>query len=914
MASEAEVDLVISTAGALPELQDELQRIIAVAEAGAPDVELEATMDRRNAVADLLGDLDAIVRQTEAAFPGVELTAELDTLETLEDLLRELDNVIDIAEDRAATIQLDAELDANIAALDAELAAITAELEAEADDIEIDVDVDRDGRGRNAIAGIARGISGMLPGLGRAAAGIGGIGAAAGSAAPLLAGLVTSLESVAPAAALAVSGLLTVQLASGTLKLAMQGVGEAITTAFDPEAKPEDLAKAMEQLSPRARSFVTELSKMKSEFKAIQQGVQENFFQGFAGALHQLSDATLPDVKEALFQASGELNAMALGAVDAATRMGKNGTLGVALDGSRQALQNLNAVPGQIVTGLLQIAAAATPAFGRITAAAGGAATEISDRLEKAFDSGALEKAIDRAVEALKQLGRIAGNIFGGLGNIIDGFQTQGDGLFGTLEKITQAFEDVTATQGFQDALKALSQTMSVIATTVLPIISQAIQALGPIFQALAGPVQSLVKTLGGALTKIVTALGPVLVSLANVFGKLVEAAAPIIDLFGTLVAAILPALTPLFNALARVFFEITPFIEQLAKNLATQLLPIFTTLATDVLPKILPPFIELATKIFPILTQILVELGPALAKLGETFGNLLSALAPVIVAFLELELTFLEKLMPVIQPLIDLLLKLIEGGLGIVVNFINGIVVPALTILADLLEGDFSAAWQHAKDLIKDMAEKATEFIIGFVDGVQNQLIRLARWIGQKVLEIKDDFVAKIRQMGEDSIADVKSLPDRVAGALAGVGTALLDRGRQLVQGFIDGIASKLGELRSIASEIANVVSGGLAGALDIHSPSRVMMEMGEDTMQGFLDGMAAKLPDLRADLQGIASVVPSFALPNGQTLALPQLNPGAPVVQVYLGNELINAHVDSRITQSNQARDRLMIQGVRR
>jgi len=35
---------------------------------------------------------------------------------------------------------------------------------------------------------------------------------------------------------------------------------------------------------------------------------------------------------------------------------------------------------------------------------------------------------------------------------------------------------------------------------------------------------------------------------------------------------------------------------------------------------------------------------------------------------------------------------------------------------------------------------------------------------------------------------------------------------------------------------------------------------------------------------------------------------------VQVFIGNERLDSHFDARIAQSNQSRDRLVTQGVRR
>jgi phage-related protein len=263
--------------------------------------------------------------------------------------------------------------------------------------------------------------------------------------------------------------MLAVQLVSGTVKLAMQDVSEAVSTAFDPEAKPEDLAKAMEKLAPAAKEFVTELQGMRKEFTDLQQQVQENFFAGLDDTLVGLKEDVLPQVGDALRNVATELSSMASGAGEAAAALGRDGTLGTALEGAVNGIANLVDVPGQAVTALGQLAAAAAPAFERVTAAAASSASSVSEKLAAAFESGALDEAINSAVDAIAQLGRIAGNVFGGLGNIIGTATASGEGLFAMLERVTQAFEDVTASQGFQQALRALVETAGVVADTVLP-------------------------------------------------------------------------------------------------------------------------------------------------------------------------------------------------------------------------------------------------------------------------------------------------------------------------------------------------------------------------------------------------------------------------------------------------------------
>lgn len=915
MASQAEVDLVVDTSDTLADLERDLREIVASAQEDADAVEIDALLNANESLSGLISDLDHIIDLAERANDPIAVQAILDDQLSLSELQDELQDLIETAEETAEQIQLDAELEADLAQLDAELAALVEDLERDAPPVELEVEVDRDGSLSRTFTSLGRAAANLLPSIGRLAGGIGAVGLAAGSAVPLLAGVVTTVQAIAPAAALAVSGLLTVQLAAGTLKLAMQGVGEAVTAALDPATKPEELEAALKGLAPSARAFVVQLSSMREQFKSLQQDVQQTFFQDLDTVLKDLGTTAFPVVANAARRTSQVLNVMAKEAGRAASNLAKDGVLGKALDSSVASLDNLSLVPGQVVKGLGQIAAAAGPSLERLSAAAADAATRVSDKLSAAFESGALEEAIDGAVDAIAQLGRIAGNVFGGLGNIIGTVSDESGGLFSVLEKVTQAFEDVTATQGFQQALKALTQTANVIVDTALPLLSQILQALGPVFLALAAPVQLLVRALGDGLSKIVTALGPVLVSLGNAFGQLVIAVTPLIDLAARLIAALLPALVPLFDALGQVINAAVPFIEKLASILITALVPIFTTLATEVLPKILPPLVEMTTLIFPILTQILEKLAPIVTRFAETFAELLVELAPVLAELAKLQVALAEELLPILQPILNGIIALIEIGLKILTSQIANILIPTLRILVDFLKGDFDAAWKGAKELIRDLAQKAQEFIRGMVEGIGIQLSNLVRAVSEKAAQLVTSFLDKIRKGGDDAVADFRSLPGRIASSLGNTATHLIQAGADLVQGFIDGIASKIGRLREIAQELANTVAGSVKDFLGIQSPSRLMREVGNDTMDGMILGIADKVPDLRSELQGVAALAPSFALPNGQTLRLPDFGASAaPAVQVFIGNEEFNGHIDTRVTQANTARDRLIVTGVRR
>lgn len=917
MASVAEVDLVISTEDTLSDLERDLERIIRTAENGAPELDVEATLDIQESLGNLRQELTRVIRAAEESGDEIQIEAALDRDRSLADIQESLRNVVRAAElgnDVTIALQAEAPVLASLGQVQRDVRAIVEAAEASAPDIEIEVEVDRDRRGAAAFASLGRAALGALPSVGKLSGGIVAVGVAAGSAAPLIAGLVGAVESILPATALAASGIVTLGLVVGTTKLAFQGVGDAVKNAFDPDVKPEDFAKSMENLAPNARAFVTELRGMRGALKELRLDVQERFFEGFDHAVSNLADTALPKVSKALRDTAGSLNRMALGAADAAVQLAQDGTLGRALTGSTDALGRLVNIPGQFVTGLGQIAAAAAPAFNRVTQAAADGATRIAEKLNAAFESGRLEEAINKSIDALAQLGRVFGNVFGGIGNVISGFTAQGAGLFTTLEKITQAFEDVTASEGFQQALRALAETFGVLVDNVLPLITTALQALGPVFQALAAPLQILIRALGDGLTRVVTALSPVLTAAGNAFGQLVIAVTPLIDLAADLLVAVLPGLIPVFDAVGQSLNALVPFVEALATSLSTALVPLFTTIATEVLPALLPPFVELSTRIIPVLTEVIIGLTPTLITLAETFGELVVALTPLIVELINMGLVIADELAPILGPLLGLIINLVNLGFKFLADTVTGIIIPLINILVSLLKGDFSGAWSQAGDLVAAIGRKIDQAIQFMYDKVMETLRNMVNQVPERVREMAAGALRAFEKWVSDSVQRARDLPQKVKDGIGDLGNLLTSAGRDIVQGLIKGMTDKLGELRAIASKVASTVSGSVKGFLGIESPSKLMREVGNDTMDGFRLGLADQVPELRSQLQSVAALAPSFALPNGQSLQLPQTNTQGPVVQVFIGNEQLNGHFDARIARNNQARDRLALTGVRR
>lgn len=927
MANNAEVDIVVNAAGALPDLERQLDRILQTAEDQAPAIDVQASLAAQNTLAVLSTQLDSVLSRIDADDPTIDVDAALDTQEALRNLRQDLDAITrSAATGGTDLIELHAELDfaGSFAELRRSVDDLVETAERTADPIEVEVEVDQDVEGQvrrltssfDGLGERARGAAGPIGGL---VGTVGRLGATVGAAVPAMAGLVGAVQQLGPAAAVAVSGMVTMRLAAATLKIAMIGVSDAVSAAFDPDVKPEELAEAMDKLAPNARAFVTELASMRKGLQEIQQEVQNRVFDDLDRSLQSLAKATLPELSTAAKGMGDSFNEMARSAAAGALVLDTNGSLGKALTGSTKALRNLEQVPNDVVVALGTIAAAGAPALDRLTQAVAGAADRMSDRLVKAFETGALEQRVNEAAAGVAQLGGSLGSVFAGIGNILSTADEAGGGFLDTIKSITTAFENVTATEGFQDAIRALSETMAVIVDTALPLLSSALQLLGPIFEALGPPIQAVVEVLGAALGPIVAALGPVLLSLSEAAGALVPIFTPFLEVLGQLIATLLPALIPLFDALFVIFQEIAPVAETFATMLGELLTPIIQELG-PLLDLLLDPLIELYSAVFPALMDILLALSPSLLELGKALVEVFDAAGPLIKAVLELALVIGRELAPLIQPLVKLLIGLVDGALKVVAGFLTNILVPAIEIVTKLLSGRFSEAWQQ----VKDITRPAVEAVVGFFRSLRDRTLQLVGQFVLKTVEFINDlaekFVKRFNKMVDDTIKFFRELPGNILKYLGNLGSLLVNAGADLIRGLINGLKSQLKNLGSVVGDIGSSVVSDVKGFFGISSPSKLMMGLGKDVMRGFIIGMGDMEPALKKQVDGIARIVapqaPALASNVGymNQSFTPSVARIDPTIIVNVGNSLFAQYIAGQAKATLLRERRTASQGMRR
>lgn len=573
---------------------------------------------------------------------------------------------------------------------------------------------------------------------------------------------------------------------------AHRAVADAARTVADAQSsaavQTSKLDTAMAKLSPNARTFVNVLRDLAPAWTALKLDVQDRLFAGLGERLRQVSKSALPVLREGLAGTAGVLGTMGKNALTAVENLAKSGQLKGAFDVVRNGLDNMNRIPGQIVTGLSRLTIAAGPAWDRITAGAGSFMDKVTDRLAKALENGKLTDAINTALDVAVAFGEVIADVFGILKNVMGAASEAGGDFFAVVGSALKEIRRVTALPEVQDALKAIFTALNAVAKLIAGALGAALLAVMPVLAALApvvtkiagllGPaIAELFRTLGEALLPVAKSLGPVLLVAAEALIALVKAVSPVLPVLGKLIGDLLPLVVPIFDLMITVFDALAPVIAQIAAQLGPILTPIIEGLAAvigELTAQYATQFLDLLQQLMPVLPMLI----PAFIQLAESIGQILIALAPLLPQLLLLTTQVLVELLPALLPLMPPLITLSTLMTELAVKVLVGLVIPALVRLVDYLAG------------LKEKFQPA---------------IKAVKWLTEGIAKAFDWLYDKL--LGHSTI------PDIVNGAIRWF-TSLKTKAGEIFEAVSTAVSEKWsalwGNVRSVASSAWRLVRDG--------------------------------------------------------------------------------------------------------
>lgn len=219
---------------------------------------------------------------------------------------------------------------------------------------------------------------------------------------------------------------------------------------------------------------------------------------------------------------------------------------------------------------------------------------------------------------------------------------------------------------------------------------------------------------------------------------------------------------------------------------------------------------------------------------------------------FIDVIAVRIESMLEIVKGIFDT----VRGFINLLVGFITAdgtqmteglktIIVGAMEflkgffdfILGSIVEA-FGGNWQAVKDVTVETFHNIVAWVSDRIQDVKNAIETLSEIPG-KVRDFfqraKDGAVEKLN----DLIDTVRGLPGKVAEAVSGLPNALYQAGKDLIQGLINGIMSKIQDAKNAIGDAANAVISSAKGVFNINSPSLVFRDIGHSVGEGLIMGM---------------------------------------------------------------------------
>ncbi|MCS7294203.1 MAG: tape measure protein, partial [Dehalococcoidia bacterium] len=516
---------------------------------------------------------------------------------------------------------------------------------------------------------------------------------------------------------------------------------------------------------------------------------------------------------------------------------------------------------------------------------------EFGKRLGEGIANG-----IDRVANLVQTVGVPAFQaLVGAVREVVAGFQSGGgEGFFATLGGAIRSFVDTVqgaipaVKQQLSDFFSALQgqegesfgaklgegvkNTVDLIRNDVLPALKEfgnwfTSEGL-PAIQNFANTVTPVIQPVFGFLKDNLPTIVPLLATFAGAFVGLQGATSVLGGLLGPL--------TQVFSIL-RGAMSITPLISGLVGVLGGPL----TAAILGIAAIVAVAFMAWQNNWFgirDIVNQVWGTVGPILGQIGGAIMGLVnqvisswqrwaSEVAPIAQQAWQNIQTVITTVASVVMTVVGAIASFIAShwsqiqaitsgvwnAISAVIMGVMGVIQNVIKLVLALIAGDWGAAWEALKGIVSSVFGA----VVGVVDGILQALKGVITLALDGVKAVWSAVWGEIRDVAGRLLSEAKSKivegVEAIKGVFSGAATWLVEAGKDIVRGLIDGISSMIETAKQTARNLASGVKDAVFGFLGIKSPSEVMQEAGQAVGEGLIAGLEARLDAVVAAAQRV-------------------------------------------------------------
>lgn len=386
-----------------------------------------------------------------------------------------------------------------------------------------------------------------------------------------------------------------------------------------------------------------------------------------------------------------------------------------------------------------------------------------------------------------------------------------------------------------------------------LAAVTVAVAAMAAVF-ALVGPALTAsavgLAAFGAAVLAVGVGIALINVSLAvliSAFSQLSGNISSIIPLFTAMGKGLASMITSFVQQIATAVPLITGLIVNMLVQLVIQVAQHTTTIANTVLQMFVQILAIIAQNMPLIMQQGLLIIQGFLQGVLQGIPMIVTYVSQIIITFLDTLTTQLPSI--------------IQAGINLIVAFIDGIAqgLPQIIQAAVNLIGQFLIGLAEA---IPQIADEAMQAVMQFVYGVGYALGEVLS-SGGKLIEM---FIKGV----ENGISKSNSAGQKNGKAVADgtKGINLFSNGSSIIEGFLSGMESAYGKVKSFVSGIASWIKEHKG---PISYDRKLLIPAGIAIMNGFNKGLQDQFETVKANVSSMASAVSNAVSSNLEAITVP-------------------------------------------
>ncbi|MED4083867.1 phage tail tape measure protein [Halalkalibacterium halodurans] len=154
------------------------------------------------------------------------------------------------------------------------------------------------------------------------------------------------------------------------------------------------------------------------------------------------------------------------------------------------------------------------------------------------------------------------------------------------------------------------------------------------------------------------------------------------------------------------------------------------------------------------------------------------------------------------------------------------------------------SNVFNRIKEAVKQRTDQTKQSLQDAWDNAKTTVIDIVKNIWRSIKDKFNDIKNSVQEKMNETKAKIEEIWGKAEDFFRNID--LKQIGIDVIQGFINGIKSKVSDVAAAAQSAADAVTGKIKSVLGIKSPSRVLKGIGTDTGDGFEDGILASVKNV--------------------------------------------------------------------